>query len=68
MQARPVEINADDLRMILSAIEGVSIGNGVIPKGRPQLVVKKFHLVKSKFAGRETYLLEMQLIKRGYLK
>ena len=67
-QSRPIEINTNDLKMILSAVEGISIGKEVPPKGRPQLIVKGFHLSKKKLAERETYLLEMQLIKRGYLK
>lgn len=67
-QSRPIEINTNDLKMILAAVEGVKIGKEFPPKGRPQLIVKGFHLNKKKLAERETYLLEMQLIKRGYLK
>lgn len=67
-QSRPIEINTNDLKMILAAVEGVTIGKELPPKGRPQLIVKGFHLNKKKLAERETYLLEMQLIKRGYLK
>ncbi len=67
-QGYPVEINTNDLRNILSVVEGVPIGNEKPPIGRPQLVIRKFHLNKKKLAERETYLLEMQLIKRGTLK
>ncbi|MDN3509621.1 MAG: hypothetical protein P0S93_06410 [Candidatus Neptunochlamydia sp.] len=67
-QSRPVEINTNDLKMILAAVEGVTIGKEFPSKGRPHLIVKGFHLNKKKLAERETYLLEMQLIKRGYLK
>jgi hypothetical protein len=67
-QSRPVEINGTDLKAILSAVEGVSIGNELPPNGRPQLFVRGFHLNNKKLAERETYLLEMQLVKRGNLK
>ena len=67
-QSRPVEINTSDIKMILSAVEGIPIGNELSPKGRPQLVILGFHLNKKKLSERETYLLEMQLVKRGNLK
>lgn len=67
-QIQPVEINGNDLKRILVAVEGISIGKEEAPKGRPQMVIKSFTLDKKKLAERETYLLEMQLIKRGLLK
>ncbi|MCB1107571.1 MAG: hypothetical protein KDK76_05710 [Chlamydiia bacterium] len=67
-QKRPVEINAHDLRKILTVVEGVKIGEEKPPLGRPQLIVRRFHLNKKKLAERETYLLEMQLIKRGVIE
>ncbi|MCP5505485.1 MAG: hypothetical protein H7A38_01205 [Chlamydiales bacterium] len=67
-QLKPVEINANDLKAILMAVEGVSIGNESPSDHRPQFVIREFHLTKKKLAERETYLLEMQLIKRGPLK
>ena len=62
VQTRPVEINTNDLKLLLSALEGPSIGNA---KARTQVVIKEFHLNKKKLEERETYLLQMQLIKRG---
>lgn len=67
-QHHPVEINASDLKSILSAIEGVSMGEAKPPNGRPQFIVRHCNLKKKKLAERETYLLEMQLIKRGLIK
>lgn len=67
-QLKPVEINQSDLKTILMAVEGVSIGNESPPDHRPQFVIREFHLTKKKLEERETYLLEMQLIKRGLLK
>lgn len=67
-QIKPVEINGNDLKTILSSIEGVTIGKESPPNNRPQFVIREFHLNKKKLAERETYLLEMQLIKRGQLK
>lgn len=64
-QKRPVELNSHDLKRVLTVIEGVSIGELEPPKGRPQIITKRFHLNKKKLAERETYQLEMQLIKRG---
>lgn len=67
-QMRPVEINVSDLKTILAAIEGIQIEQYQAPAGQPQFIVRNFHLNKKKLAERETYLLEMQLIKRGIVK
>lgn len=67
-QGRPVEINTTDLKTILTAIEGIPLEDMAPLKGRPQLVIRSFHLNKETFAERETYLLTMQLIRRGILK
>ncbi|MCB1110293.1 MAG: hypothetical protein KDK64_04875 [Chlamydiia bacterium] len=67
-QKRPVELSRDDLKQVLSVVEGIPIGEVVIPPGRPQMIVKQFHLSKKKLAERETYQLEMQLIKRGKIQ
>jgi len=64
-QKRLVELNGHDLKRVLTVVEGVSIGDLEPPKGRPQIIIKQFHLNKKKLAERETYQLEMQLIKRG---
>ncbi|WP_228547032.1 hypothetical protein [Candidatus Neptunochlamydia vexilliferae] len=59
VQTTPVEMNVEDLKKTLSMIEG--------PDG-PQLIVRHFKLNKKKLAERETYLLKMELIKRGIAK
>jgi len=64
-QKRPVELNIHDLKQVLTVVEGVSIGEFEPPKGRPQVIMKQFHLKKKRLTERETYQLEMQLIKRG---
>ncbi len=64
-QKRLVELNGHDLKRVLTVIEGVSIGEFKPPKGRPQIITKRFHLNKKKLVERETYQVEMQLIKRG---
>ncbi len=63
-QKRPVELNTYDLKRVLTAVEGISIGELGPPKGRPQVIMKRFHLNKKRLAERETYQLEMQLISR----
>ncbi len=61
LQKHPVEINGRDLKEVLFAIEEPS-------QNSPQLIVRHFQLSKKKLAERETYLLNMELIKRGVLK
>ncbi len=63
----PVEINKDDLATILSNIEGVKIQKNLLPPGRPQLIIRKMELEKKK-ETQETLLLNLQLVKREYLK
>lgn len=67
-QARPVEMNVIDLKTTLAAVEGVRFDHYTPPLGRPQFIIQGFHLTKKKLAERETYFLEMQLIKRGVAK
>jgi len=63
-QVRPVELNHVDLKRLLVNIEGISTHEKEQANGRPQLTVKRFLLNKNKHSDRETYQLEMQLIKR----
>ena len=67
VQNGAVEVNGSDLKAILSAVEGVSARPSLLKK-RPYLAVKGFHLNRKKCAERESYLLEMHLIKRGYVR
>lgn len=64
-QQRPVEMNEEDLKRVLSLIEGVRIGALSPPEHRPQLIVKEFELLKKGSPLEDAvYLVQMQLIKR----
>ncbi|NGX50929.1 MAG: hypothetical protein K1060chlam2_00781 [Chlamydiae bacterium] len=63
-QKRPVEVDSEDLKKLLSLVEGVTIGEYKAQELSPQLIIRRLTLLKKKVAGRETFLLEMQLIKR----
>jgi len=63
-QQTPIEVNGEDIKNILSIIEGVSVGSYEPPAFRPQLVVQRFDLKRESLLGRESYFLEMDLIKR----
>ena len=67
-QKQPVEIDLDDLRYLLSSIEGVRIGDVQQNGMAPQLIVQKMLLSKKTFLERETLLLEIDLIKREIIK
>jgi hypothetical protein len=63
----PVEINVDDLKNILSRVDGVTIGPYTPPAGRPQLIVLDLKLEKKKTNDKsEVYQLNMKLLKREY--
>ena len=59
-----IEVNAEDIKNILSIIEGVSIGPYEPLSFRPQLVLRRFDLKRESLLGRESYFLDMDLIKR----
>lgn len=63
-QQMPVEVSGEDMKNILSLIEGVAIGSYQPPLLRPQLVIRFFDLKRDALFGRECYFLEMDLIKR----
>lgn len=66
-QAHPVEINLNDLKKILSRIEGIEIGENEILRNRPQLLVLDFKLDKKTSPDKnETYQLSMKLLKREF--
>lgn len=67
-QKSPVEINSDDLKYLLTLVEGVTIGENKPPKFSPQFIVRRMALKKKKLAERETFLIEMHLIKREVVK
>ena len=66
-QAHPVEINVNDLKKILSRIEGIEIADNEILKSRPQLLILDFKLDKKTSPDKnETYQLSMKLLKREF--
>jgi hypothetical protein len=67
-QKRLVEINSEDLRKLLSMVEGVSIGENHPIDQAPQLIMRRFMLRRKKLTEKETFLLDMHLIKREVIK
>lgn len=66
-QSHPVEINMNDLKILLSRIEGVKIGDNDPIQSRPQLIIVDFKLDKKISADKnETYQLSTKLLKREY--
>lgn len=63
-----VEVNANDIKKILSRIEGVKIGEFSPGPHRPQLLITDFKLDKKKITEtNEVFLLNMKLVKREFL-
>lgn len=66
--SHPVEVNIEDIRKILSRVEGMKIGPYKPSPNRPQLIVLDFKLDKKKQVNEnEVYSLNMKLLKREYL-
>lgn len=64
-QQHPVEIHEEDLKKLLSLIEGMTIWPYGPKEGRPQLLIQDLHLTKNHPAGQDSvFVLSMQLIKR----
>ena len=63
-QRKPVEVDAKDIESILLSIEKTPILTETSPPKRPQLMVRSFELNHQSKRERESYLLEMELIKR----
>ena len=68
-QKHPVEVNEDDLKKILSALEGVKISPYSAPEKHPQFVIKQFELIKKMHPDikEKVFVLSMQLLKRELL-
>lgn len=67
-QQRLVEMNEEDLKKILSLIEGVTIWPYGPKEKRPQLIIKDFQLSKKEISSEEfVYAINMHLIKRESL-
>lgn len=68
-QKSTVYMNLDDLEMLLSRIEGVSIGKHTPLEKQPQLIIQNFHLRKAHFFDKgEVFAVKMNLMKREFLK
>lgn len=64
-----VEVNEEDLKRLLSLIEGVNIGTYAPAPRRPQLILKNFELTKKPLSSQEgVFIINMQMIKRESLK
>lgn len=63
-----IEVNEDDLKNILSKIEGVNIGNHSPGPDRPQLIITDFRIEKKNtFASNEVFILNLKVLKREFL-
>jgi len=67
-QKHPVEVDNEDVKQILSLVEGVAIGEYCPPPAAPQMIFRRFTLKKRKFAEGETFLLEMHITKREVIQ
>lgn len=64
-QSAPIQVDGDDIKKILSTIEGLPIAPyETIITDRPQLIIHRFDLKRSESLERESYYLEMNLIQR----
>lgn len=63
---RPVEVDARDIAEILSLVEGVSIGELAPHPSRPDIAIKKIHLIKKENCDEhEIFTLDLELLQRG---
>ena len=67
-QKHPVEINEEDLKKIISVLEGVDISPYLSPEKHPQFIVKQFDLTKKtdEDSKEKVFILSMQLLKREF--
>lgn len=64
----PIEISIDDLKKILSRIEGVEFGPYTPAPNRPQLIITDLKLEKKKVGDKnEVFQLNLKLIKREFI-
>ncbi len=67
--AHSIEVDLNDIKAILSRIEGVSFTEGeTLPELRPHLIITDWKMEKKKSPTQEVYALDVKLIKREYLK
>jgi len=68
-QQHPVEMNEEDLKKLLTLIEGTIISPYLPKENRPQLIIKNFELSKKPVSSEEdVFVVNMQLIKREPLR
>lgn len=66
--AHPVEMDDEDLKKMLTSLEGVPINNYPTKHGRPQILIREFDLVKEiNNLGEEIFLVSCKLLKRESL-
>lgn len=64
----PLEVDVDDIKKLLSKIEGVKIGPNEPGPNRPQLLITDFRLDRKGSQGEsDIYTLNFKFIKREYL-
>lgn len=65
-QQKPIRLNEEDLKNLLSSIEGISIGSYQPLEGSPQVIITSFSLEKSTFSvlQEKIYTVQMQLLTR----
>lgn len=67
-QQNPVEVNEQDLKKLLTLVEGVAIPPFTPKNNRPQLIIKNFELSKKTLSPQDhVFVVNMQLIKREKL-
>lgn len=63
----PVEVNVNDIKRILSTVEGIAIPPYDPPPNRPQLIILDFKIDKKKLQEKnEVFLLNLKLLKREF--
>lgn len=64
----PVEVNIDDIKRILCAVEGISMNGCKASTERPQLLILDFKIEKKNVSEKnQVYLLNLKLLKREFL-
>lgn len=66
--AHPVEMDDEDIKHMLTFIEGIPINNYPTKQGRPQLLIRNFDLVKeTNNLGEDIFLVKCNLLQRESL-
>jgi hypothetical protein len=66
--AHPVEADLNDVKMILSRVEGVPLEEQNQTLLRPHLFITEMKLEKKKGVSQEIFTVDMKIVKREYLK